>query len=59
MLRSMCAALAVVVLLGGCTVRGPTVEVDPGGVEIRPVTVRNAPPGPPHCPPGHAMKGWC
>lgn len=58
MLKSICAALCAALLLAGCSVRGPKVEVDPGGVEIKPVTV-HTPGGASHCPPGHAKKGWC
>ncbi|MDX1431482.1 MAG: hypothetical protein R3286_03435 [Gammaproteobacteria bacterium] len=58
MFKSICAALAAALLLTACSVRGPRVEVDPGGVEIKPVTVQT-PGSASHCPPGHAKKGWC
>ena len=59
--------VGVVLLLSACTVKGPEVEVRPPEVIVDPpVTVETDDrshsrrrPGPPHCPPGHAKKGWC
>jgi hypothetical protein len=49
-------------VLSACAVKGPDVVVTPPEVEIDPgvkVHNPNVPPGPRHCPPGHAKKGWC
>ncbi len=50
--------LALALLLSACSVRGPSVKMEPGEVKVDPVTVEvGGRPG--FCPPGHAKKGWC
>lgn len=57
-MKTIAAMLAAVLILGACSISGPKVKVDPGVVKVKPVTVEVGE-GRSHCPPGHAMKGWC
>jgi hypothetical protein len=63
MLSKLLLLVSLLGVLSACAVKGPDVVVTPPEVEIGPgVTTHpssNAPPGPRHCPPGHAKKGWC
>jgi len=67
MKRNLLLLVSVVFVLSACTVKGPEVEVRPPEVIVDPpVTVEtdddshpHRHPGPRHCPPGHAKKGWC
>jgi hypothetical protein len=67
MKRNLLLLLGVVFVLSACTVKGPEVEVRPPEVIVdSPVKVEtddysppHRHPGPRHCPPGHAKKGWC
>ncbi len=60
-------SVAIVGVLSACTVKGPEVQVKPPEVILDPpvkveTEALSAPhrhPGPRHCPPGHAKKGWC
>ena len=52
------AITALILTLGGCRT---SAEIEGDGYRIRtngdlPGGYRS---GPPHCPPGHAKKGWC
>jgi hypothetical protein len=63
MLSKLLLLVSMLWLLTACAVKGPDVVVTPPEVEIDPGvkvhTYPDAPPGPRHCPPGHAKKGWC
>jgi len=67
MKRKLILLVGSIFILSACTVRGPEVEVRPPGVIVDPpVKVKtydyshpHRHPGPSHCPPGHAKKGWC
>jgi hypothetical protein len=67
MKRKLMLLVGAISLLSACTVRGPEVKVRPPGVIVNPpVKVKSYDyayphrhPGPRHCPPGHAKKGWC
>jgi hypothetical protein len=67
MKRNLLLCIGVVFVLSACTIKGPEVEVRPPEVIVDPpVQVEtddhshsHRHPGPRHCPPGHAKKGWC
>lgn len=51
--KSFIAALLLVAVATGCTVRAPGVRIEAPGVEIGTIS------GGMHCPPGQAKKGRC
>ena len=61
--RKLLFLICMTGILSACTVKGPEVEVRPPGVDMNPGvemrTYHYSHPGPRHCPPGHAKKGWC
>jgi hypothetical protein len=61
MLSKLLLLVSLLGVLSACAVKGPDVVVSPPEVEIDPgVKIHpspGAPPGPRHCPPGHAKKG--
>lgn len=67
MRRKLLFLVSVIFLMTACTVKGPEVGVRPPEVILDPPvkvetdthTYPQTHPGPRHCPPGHAKKGWC
>lgn len=51
--KNVIAVLVLLVIVSGCTVRGPSVKLDVPGVEVG---VNSGGGG---CPPGQAKKGRC
>ncbi len=57
-MKSIGGVLAAALILGACSVSGPTFKLEPAVVEVKPVTVEVGG-SRTHCPPGHAKKNWC
>ena len=60
MMKKYITIILTILFLSGCTVRGPSVTVDPGGVYIPGAKVQTGNPNPGKgCPPGLAKQGRC